>query len=154
MNSERWRIGAKKNAEMSEQRDQRVAIRALLEARLSVSEVARQTGTSRVTVTNVRAVSLHSGVSLHCTHHSQICSRGHSKTLHCVVRCPPSACLMPSPACTAGLCTRRGAPPGSPTVSRCAPPGQVAPSPAGSSPRKYRTDLSVRARGWTPGIAR
>ncbi len=39
---------------MSDQRDKRVAIRALLAAGMSVTEVARQTGASRTTVTNVR----------------------------------------------------------------------------------------------------
>ncbi len=39
---------------MSEKRDNRVAIQALLAAGLNVSEVARQTGSSRTTVANVR----------------------------------------------------------------------------------------------------
>ncbi len=39
---------------MTEQRDRRVAIRALLDAGMSVTAVARQTGASRVTVTHVR----------------------------------------------------------------------------------------------------
>ncbi len=50
----RWRIGAQFNAKMSAQRDQRVAIRALLDAGMNVSEVARETGASRNTVANVR----------------------------------------------------------------------------------------------------
>ena len=39
---------------MTDQRDKRVAIRALLAAGMNVSEVARQTGASRNTVAHVR----------------------------------------------------------------------------------------------------